>query len=228
MVPRGPSAPLRAASAGLLLAAIVLAGALSGAGAGPAAAAPGRPVQATTTTAPVDPAATAPPAGGEPATSEPPATTVPSTTTPALEDRVTESDRATTRLNWVVIALLVLAVVIAAATVFFWIRTRPSRAAASEERADRRSRTGAVVVGADGSEQRLVDPGPAAFADDDDLDAEDDPWSVRPAPQLPQREPGAGPHPGSPPASGAVASDDGPATWWASQAGDGDAPDDER
>jgi hypothetical protein len=244
IVRRGPSAPLR-----LLAGLLVTAAALVAVVALPVGAAPAGPTQATTTTvAPDDPAATEPPAATDPAadappTGEAPASTMPSTTTPALEDRATESDQATTRLNWVVIGLLALAAVIAVATVFFWYRTRPSRAgkgaAKGSGRAGRPARTGAVVVAADGTEQRLVDPGPAAFAhgdDDEDLgprtdDPENDPWAVRPAPRLPQRDPGAAPGPGAqpvsarrpissePPPSGASE----PGTWWASQ--DLDQPD---
>jgi hypothetical protein len=202
----------------------------------PAGATPSAPAQTTTTAAPDDPAATAPPAADAPA-DETPATTMPSTTTPALEDRATESEQATTRLNWVVIALLILAAVIAAATVYFWFRTRPSRSTARADRPGRSARTGAVLVAPDGTEQRLVDPGPASFADVDDRDLgplpddpKDDPWAVRPPPQLPQREPGAGPSPGSPrrperaPASPAPEE---PAMWWASRDG-GDPTIDDR
>lgn len=49
----------------------------------------------------------------------------PSTSTPVLGERVSESQAATTRLNRVVIALVVLAVIIAVATVAFWRATRP-------------------------------------------------------------------------------------------------------
>jgi hypothetical protein len=134
-----------------------------------------------------DPAATEPTPVDEPIGEAPP-TTLPSTTTPALEERVTESDRATTRLNRVVIGLLVLAAVIAAATVYFWFRTRPSRPSRDAEAPTRRVRTGAVVVRADGSEQPLVDPGPAALVPEEPGAA--DPWAVAPPPQLVRRRPG--------------------------------------
>ena len=66
-------------------------------------------------------------------TSAAPATTVaPSTSAaPVLQERVTESDDATTRLNRVVIGLLALAAVITVVTVFFWRRTRPEALAGS-------------------------------------------------------------------------------------------------
>lgn len=123
-------------------------------------AAPARPVQ--TSPEPTDPA---------------PTPTVPSTTTPALEARATESQQATTRLNRIVVALLVLAAVIAGVTVFFWRRTRPERDGPGASP----PRRGAVLVSADGHEEPLVDPGPAAGLRPP---VGEDAWRVRPAPQL--------------------------------------------
>ncbi len=186
----------------------------------------------TTTTEPDQeqqpPATEAPPSTAAPTTAST-ASTLPTTTAPPLEDRATESEDATTRLNRVVLGLIVLAVLIAAATVYFWIRTRPDRGT-SRGRSDRQSsgrrgpgegrsgRTGAVVISADGTEQPLVDPGPAALADDA--------WTVQPAPQLPQRTPGGSPGPDRPPSTDA-APDPAPMpapaggdSWWASQAED--------
>ncbi len=143
---------------------------------------------ARTTTTTRAPTTTAPPATTVAPTTEAPTTTTSassspsgtpptagvSTTTPVLQDRVTESSQATTRLNRVVIGLVALAAIIAAATVFFWIRTRPDKA--GRQRGSRPGRRGATLVGADGSEQpliasRLVPPS-------------DDRWAVDPAPQL--------------------------------------------
>jgi len=182
----------------------------------------------TTTVAHGDEAPDVPaePAGGpgEPAATDagtaPTVPTVPSTTTPALEERVNESDQATTRLNRVVIGLVILAGLIAAATAFFWFRTRPERGAATSVRPARQVRTGAIVIGSDGTEHALVDPGPAAFASDD--------WVVDPPPRLPAPSevgrsvpapaPAAASEPPLEPASSG-------AIWWASQAGEpGSAP----
>lgn len=90
---------------------------------------------------------------GRTAAQEDPVTTtvvVPRTTVPALEERVTESQAATTRLNRVVIGLILLAVVITAATVYFWIRTRPNRVGSTHRR------RGATIVAADGSESPVT------------------------------------------------------------------------
>lgn len=86
--------------------------------------------------------------------SEPPATTttsvvVPRTTVPALEERVTESEAATTRLNLAVIGLIFLAVVISGVTVYFWFCTRPGRVGRSQRR------RGATIVASDGTEQPM-------------------------------------------------------------------------
>lgn len=118
-------------------------------------------------------------------------TTLPSTTVPALEQRVTESDRATTRLNLVVVALLVLAVIIAAATVVFWVRTRPDRSGPGRPGVVDPDTTAttttaheaipvAPVVGTDSS-----DAGDTTSASADP----DDPWTVAPAPELVRPEP---------------------------------------
>jgi len=95
-----------------------------------------------------------PPEPPEP--SEPPASTtttvdVPRTTVPALEERVTESQAATTRLNRAVVGLILLAVVIAGVTVYFWIRTRPNRTGRSHRR------RGATIVTTDGTEQPVLE-----------------------------------------------------------------------
>jgi len=119
-----------------------------------------------------------------PAPSTPPTAGV-STTTPALQDRANESSQATTRLNRVVIGLIALAAIIAAATVFFWIRTRPDNAGghrggrsdSSRSDSSRRGRRGATVIGADGSQQPLVASSVGA--------PDEDRWTVDPAPQLP-------------------------------------------
>lgn len=72
------------------------------------------------------------PTTAAPTTAAPATTVAPSTSAaPVLQERVTESDDATTRLNRVVIALLALAAVITAVTVFFWRRTRPEAPASS-------------------------------------------------------------------------------------------------
>lgn len=119
-----------------------------------------------------------------PAPSTPPTAGV-STTTPALQDRANESSQATTRLNRVAIGLIALAAIIAAATVFFWIRTRPDNAGghrggrsdSSRSDSSRRGRRGATVIGADGSQQPLVASSVGA--------PDEDRWTVDPAPQLP-------------------------------------------
>lgn len=138
-----------------------------------------------------------------------PAPTVPSTTTPALEARATESEQATTRLNRIVIALLVLAAVIAGATVYFWMRTRPDRSRST----GRPERRGAVLVTADGHEEPLVDPGPAAGLRPP---VGEDAWRVRPAPQLggTPAQVGAGAAEAAPEPRPAQGSSTG---WWASQ-----------
>ncbi|MCB9374277.1 MAG: hypothetical protein H6515_00190 [Microthrixaceae bacterium] len=138
-----------------------------------------------------------------------PAPTVPSTTTPALEARATESEQATTRLNRIVIALLVLAAVIAGATVYFWMRTRPDRSRPT----GRSERRGAVLVTADGHEEPLVDPGPAAGLRPP---VGEDAWRVRPAPQLggTPAQVGAGAAEAAPEPRPAQGSSTG---WWASQ-----------
>lgn len=138
-----------------------------------------------------------------------PAPTVPSTTTPALEARATESEQATTRLNRIVIALLVLAAVIAGATVYFWMRTRPDRSRST----GRPERRGAVLVTADGHEEPLLDPGPAAGLRPP---VGEDAWRVRPAPQLggTPAQVGAGAAEAAPEPRPAQGSSTG---WWASQ-----------
>ena len=136
-------------------------------------------------------------------TAAPVTTVVPSTTQqPALQQRASESDEATTRLNRVVIALLALAGVITAVTVVFWRMTRPQ--------AGRSTGSRAYWVDEEGAEVRL--PGP----DDVDAVVVADPgaWSVDPAPviaapamgegtdrndvlaPLPSRRPLSGPYPG--------------------------------
>jgi hypothetical protein len=126
---------------------------------------------ATSTTLPVEttlPVDAAPaPVAGAPATTAVPSTTV----APALKERVSDSEAATTRLNRVVIALLALAAVITAATVAFWVMTRPRDQAPA--------RSTAYWVDGDGGEVALSeDPGVAALADPS-------PWSVDPTAAVP-------------------------------------------
>lgn len=130
-----PRPPVRRAPVGRRRVALALALALASAAVlvvaaatGPAGASARAGAQEPTSTAapevaPVD----AQPGGGDPA-ADPGASRAPSTSTPALGERVSESQAATTRLNRVVIALVVLAVVIAAVTVVFWRATRPLKA----------------------------------------------------------------------------------------------------
>lgn len=253
MVRRSPHAARHAAtwlSVGLVL--LVGAVALSGP---VGASVGGRALPAQTTTTADDesdpPPTEPPPTTAAPTTAAPTtASTLPTTTAPPLEDRATESEDATTRLNRVVLGLIALAVLIAAATVYFWIRTRPDRSG-GRGRAERGSgrrrsgdgrvvRTGAVVISEDGTAQPLVDPGPAALADDA--------WRVDPAPRLPSRsadpasapsadeiqvERTSAPRPAGAPSSGGSTGGSGGGSgggdsWWASQSaespGSGEPP----
>ena len=165
----------------------------------------------------------------------PPETTaVPSTSAaPALEERVSESEQATTRLNRVVIGLVALAVVIAIATIVFWRLTRPRAAQAERSAAywvddagaevplpgsedvDGDVGRGAVAAGAafgasaPSPDAWSVGPPPTIPTDPQD-DPEPDPGAGSPLPSLsplPARTPGAGPYPGSddePPAGSPV------------------------
>jgi hypothetical protein len=108
----------------------------------------------------------------DPSPTTAPTTAVPSTTqAPALQERVTESEAATTRLNRVVLALLGLAGVIAAVTVVFWRMTRPD--------GGRDGASSAYWVDERGAEVPLPEAagGSAAVADRDA-------WSVDPPPTL--------------------------------------------
>lgn len=70
-----------------------------------------------------------PPVGAQDPTSTSTTTPrAPSTSAPALQERVSESEEATTRLNRVVIALVALAAVISVVTIVFWRATRPEGA----------------------------------------------------------------------------------------------------
>jgi hypothetical protein len=139
------------------------------------------PITEPTTVAP-----TTAPTTTAPTTAAPPTTAVPSTTVAAaLEERVSDSEAATTRLNRAVIGLLALAALVTVATIVFWRMTRPDRRRREEAPA-------AHWVDDDGDAVPLR-PDPTAAA----LVADPDAWSVGapaaiPTPTL---DPPSGPQP---------------------------------
>lgn len=105
---------------------------------------------------------------------------------PVREAPLTESERASRTIDWVVAGLLLLALVVAVATVVFWRRTRPSRLVAEEMAAPRTSTVAAGPATAVAGPPKPLPTAPGswdAFAAEVGLDASEGP--TEPSPEQP-------------------------------------------